>query len=137
MANSVAGYRARRGTAVVFTAVTLAMLTGFAALAIDVGYMYAAQADLQKGADAAALAGANVLPDKTAAVAEALDYTAQNLPGQGMVLALSDVAIRPRGRGFKRSRKRTKQPLGRIANAASPSMPCPGTLQYWDAAQND
>ncbi len=71
---------------------SLTVLIGFAAMAIDVGYMYAVQADLQKAADAAALAGASVLPDETAAVAEALDYAAQNLPGQGPVLALSAVA---------------------------------------------
>lgn len=51
----------RRGIAVVFTAVSLTMLVGFAALAIDIGYAYSVRAQLQRNADAAALAGAIVL----------------------------------------------------------------------------
>ena len=93
MANLDRNPARRRGTVLVFTAVSLTALIGFAALAIDIGYMYAAQADLQKGADAAALAGVKMLPDEAAAVAEALNYANINLPGQGTVLALSDLAI--------------------------------------------
>ncbi len=51
----------RRGTVVVFTAVSLTVLVGFAALAIDIGYAYSVKAQLQTNADATALAGAIVL----------------------------------------------------------------------------
>ncbi len=44
MQNSTLKSNARRGVAVVVTAVTLTLLIGFAALAIDVGYMYSVQA---------------------------------------------------------------------------------------------
>ena len=93
MRRKVHNNNARRGTVVVFTAVSLTVLIGFTALAIDVGYMYAVQADLQEAADAAALAGAQLLPDDVAAVTEAIDYADYNLPGYGMVLDPSDVEI--------------------------------------------
>ena len=51
----------RRGTVVVFTAVSLTVVIGFAALAVDIGYAYSVKAQLQRNADAAALAGAVVL----------------------------------------------------------------------------
>lgn len=53
----------RRGAAAVFTLVTSAVLVGFAALAIDVGMLYCAKAELQRAADAAAMAGASRLLD--------------------------------------------------------------------------
>lgn len=45
-----------RGTVSVITAASLVVLLGFAALAIDVGMLYQKRAELQSGADAAALA---------------------------------------------------------------------------------
>ncbi|RKO25573.1 hypothetical protein D7Z96_07175 [Pseudarthrobacter phenanthrenivorans] len=45
-----------RGAAAVIVAFTLVVLLGFAALAVDVGAMYAEKAQLQNGADATALA---------------------------------------------------------------------------------
>lgn len=45
-----------RGAATVLMAIVLVVLLGFAALAIDVGAMYAEKAQLQNGADSAALA---------------------------------------------------------------------------------
>lgn len=50
-----------RGSALILFAVSLPVLLGFAALAVDGGRMYATKADLQKTADAAALAGASAL----------------------------------------------------------------------------
>lgn len=49
----------RRGAAIVFTAMTMVVLIGFAALTIDVGYMYSVRIDLQNAADAAALTAAS------------------------------------------------------------------------------
>lgn len=58
------GQRAkRRGAAAVLTLVASAALIGFAALAIDVGMLCGAHTELQRTADAAALAGAAKLLD--------------------------------------------------------------------------
>ncbi len=54
----------RKGTVLVFTAVSMVVLIGFASLAIDVGYMYAMKAKRQNTADASALAGAAVMFDE-------------------------------------------------------------------------
>ena len=50
------------------------VLAGVAALVVDLGYAYSAQRDLQSSADAAALAGAQGLPDISAAVSYAQEY---------------------------------------------------------------
>jgi Flp pilus assembly protein TadG len=51
----------RRGAVAVQTAVMSALLIGCAALAVDVGMMYSARTELQRAADAAALAGVSGL----------------------------------------------------------------------------
>ncbi len=67
----------QRGAIAVLVAVTLAMLLGFTALAIDVGYLFVVRNELQNAADAAALAGVGYLfpgpptPDWDRAVAKA------------------------------------------------------------------
>lgn len=83
----------RRGTAVVVTAVSLTVLLGFAALAIDVGYMFAVRADLQKTADASALAGATQIADRTNVVRTAQSYAAFNYPGLGTIVSEPDVVL--------------------------------------------
>jgi len=52
------GRSQRRGQAAVITAVSGTMLISFAALAVDVGLLYNTRTELQRAADAAALAGA-------------------------------------------------------------------------------
>ena len=52
-----------RGQMIVVFAVVLLVLLGFAALGIDVGYMYSVRNDLQRSADSGALAGAYVFND--------------------------------------------------------------------------
>jgi Flp pilus assembly protein TadG len=51
----------KRGATAVIVAICLIMLIGFAALAIDVGYLYTTRNELQNVADASALAGAGYL----------------------------------------------------------------------------
>lgn len=51
----------QRGAALILTAVALAALLGFAALAVDIGYLYVVRNQLQNAADAAALSGAGYL----------------------------------------------------------------------------
>ncbi len=51
------------GQTIVLTVIALVALLALAAFAIDVGYAYYAHRSLQASADAAALAGAQKLPD--------------------------------------------------------------------------
>ncbi|MHA7269861.1 pilus assembly protein TadG-related protein [Arthrobacter sp. HLT1-20] len=53
------GTQNERGATAVVTAILMVVLLGFAAISIDVGLLYANRAQLQNGADAAALAIAN------------------------------------------------------------------------------
>ncbi|MGZ8697874.1 MAG: pilus assembly protein TadG-related protein [Gaiellaceae bacterium] len=54
--------RSERGQSLVFTLLFLGVLVGMAAAVLDVGSWYRADRKLQANADAAALAGAHVLP---------------------------------------------------------------------------
>lgn len=51
----------RRAASAIMVVVTLPVIIGFGALAVDVGVLYGTRADLQDAADAAALAGASAL----------------------------------------------------------------------------
>ena len=51
----------RRGVVVVFVAALLIVIMGFTVLAVDVGYMYNARAELQRAADASVMAAAAFL----------------------------------------------------------------------------
>lgn len=62
------------GQVIVLMALTLAVLLGFAALTIDVGYAYYTKRSLQAQADASALAGAQVLPNTGSATTIARQY---------------------------------------------------------------
>ncbi len=90
--------RRSRGAVAVQVAFMMAVLLGFAALAFDVGAMYNTKADLQRTADAAALAAAGMLSQFEAgdpmelARAAAEEYTAKNAAfGKSLSLAPSDV----------------------------------------------
>ncbi len=54
-----------RGATAVFVALTVAVLGGFLALAINVGHLYTVRAQLQNASDSGALAGAQALNGKT------------------------------------------------------------------------
>jgi hypothetical protein len=69
------GTRSERGQVVVLVVVMLVVLLGFAALVIDVGYAYYAHRQLQASADAAALAGAQELPNRSLAEQVAREYS--------------------------------------------------------------
>lgn len=87
------------GTAVFLTAISMAMLAGFAALAVDLGYLYLAKGELQRAADAAALAGAGVLitedgvDSQGATDTATLIAAANRAAGQDVVLLPGDVGI--------------------------------------------
>jgi Putative Flp pilus-assembly TadE/G-like len=71
--------RSEAGQALVLTTLFMTVLLGATAMAVDVGSWYTEQRRAQAAADAAALAGANVLPqDGTQAVALAQTYADSN-----------------------------------------------------------
>jgi Putative Flp pilus-assembly TadE/G-like len=71
--------RSERGQSLVLAVIFMVVLLGMAALVLDVGSWYRADRKLQANADAAALAGAQALPEEPAAAqAAALDYADRN-----------------------------------------------------------
>jgi Flp pilus assembly protein TadG len=67
-----------RGQAIVLSVLALVALLGMSALVLDVGNWFRTQRRLQSTADAAALAGAQQLPNPGLATAMALDYAKDN-----------------------------------------------------------
>ena len=66
---------AERGQVLVLLVLVLVVLLGIAALVVDVGYAYYAQRTLQSSTDAAALAGAQALPNAGTAAVVARQYS--------------------------------------------------------------
>jgi hypothetical protein len=101
------GYSFHRGAVIVWTAISMTTILGFAALSVDMGYFKVVQTQLQRGADAAALAGAsafahstkfgrNFNKDSLTALAEsrAQDYAAKNIAdGKDINLNTSDILV--------------------------------------------
>jgi Flp pilus assembly protein TadG len=83
MTRLAARMRSEGGQAIVFLMVTLTCLIGMAALVIDGGSWLRAHRHLQTAADAAALAGAQNLPDQAGAQSMAVSYAQQNYAGLG------------------------------------------------------
>jgi hypothetical protein len=82
--------RNERGQVIVLTVTALTVLLGMAALVLDVGSWYRTKRQLQATADAAALAGAQRLPDSPGGASNlALDYANKN----GGNVAGGDVTI--------------------------------------------
>jgi Flp pilus assembly protein TadG len=76
---SFARLKSERGQAFVLAAVAMVMCMGMAALVLDVGNWFRDKRRLQGAADAAALAGAQLLPDDAAgAQSQALTYANKN-----------------------------------------------------------
>jgi uncharacterized membrane protein len=73
--------REERGQTFVITAIFMLMLVGMSALVLDVGSWFREKRQLQSTADAAALAGAQVLPtDWSTAKSLALEYAGKATP---------------------------------------------------------
>jgi Flp pilus assembly protein TadG len=79
------------GQAIVIAVFFMIVLLGFCALTLDVGHAYLIKRHLQAAADAAALAGAQALPDVTQASALASAYgpTGANVPGDGRAVQMA------------------------------------------------
>jgi len=71
-------HKEESGQSLVMIVLLLGVLLGFSALVVDVGLLYAEKAKLQNAADAAALAGAQVLPNTTLAAGFAETYANSN-----------------------------------------------------------
>ncbi len=106
--------RDERGSAITMFAVFLMAGIGFAAVAIDGGYLYSLKSKLQTTADAAVLVAVSELPDTDAARTAAIVMAGKNMPTgeHGAVLANADVVT-----GNWDSGTRTFTPAGDPINA--------------------
>ena len=90
----------RRGAVVVLVAVVMILFVAMAAFMIDYGYIMTKRTDLQRAADAAALAAVqDLIPaedgsqDLAAAVASVRSYVADNLNESGFTVKDADIEI--------------------------------------------
>lgn len=105
----------RRGTIVVMSAIMMVLLFGMVAFSVDVGYIVNARTELQRTADACAMAAVMQLPDQSAAATVATEVAQQNLGTVGPALDPADVEF-----GYWNRNKATfvsPAPSGRSANA--------------------
>lgn len=93
--NSVPQQQKRKGVVIVYAAVMMIVIFGFAAFAIDVGHMALMKDELQTAADAAALAGAMQMKYGPTAVRTASkDIALRNFTGKNTVsLTDSDIQL--------------------------------------------
>ncbi|MDB5391774.1 MAG: helicase/secretion neighborhood TadE-like protein, partial [Planctomycetaceae bacterium] len=87
--------QSRAGVVLVLGAALMVVVMGFAAFAIDVGFMVLTRDQMQNAADAAALAGAMQMNNGSAAVrSAAIDIASRNFTGKSAVtMANSDVEL--------------------------------------------
>src|SRR5277367_6963974 len=78
--------RGERGQTLILVAVSLIALMGMAALAVDLVTLYAARSEVQRAADAAALAGAKALADSGITTLQSSD------PAYGTIQTLAETA---------------------------------------------
>lgn len=87
--------RCERGGVLPFVGLSLTVILGFAALAIDLTHQSALRSQLQATADAAALAAASQLPNEKKARERAMEYAETNMPPteHGTVLRDDDIVF--------------------------------------------
>ncbi len=85
----------RRGVALIYVAVLMAVLIGLCSLAVDLGRVQVVKIELRRAADAAARYGAMGLPNgSSAAIANAISSAADNTAdGSTVVITSSDVLV--------------------------------------------
>jgi Flp pilus assembly protein TadG len=83
--------REERGQGLVLAALSMVVVMGFAAMAVDVGSFMHDRRQLQNAADAAALAGAAGLPDASLAEEKAHEWATKNFDGSDQVVASVNV----------------------------------------------
>jgi len=87
--------RDRKGAVAAMTAVSLVVILGFGAFAVDMSYAYSTRNLLQVTASSAALAAAPELPSQSDVIAKAMEYVQENMPASnhGAVLKNADVVL--------------------------------------------
>ena len=80
-------FKQETGQSVIIIVLSMVVLCGFAALGIDIGVQTTKQGELQNAADAAALAGANELPNASTAKSKAAQYAQTNGVDAGRTVA--------------------------------------------------
>ncbi len=83
--------RTRRGNVIVLSAVLMAVVLGMVAFAVDIGYVVHMDTELQRTADACALAAVQQLPDQSNATGAAQSIAAKNKGKGGPDLHASDL----------------------------------------------
>lgn len=85
--------RNQQGNVLIVMGASLGVIAGVGGLAIDMGNAYVLRGQLQRTADAAALAGVSKLPNSGQALITARDFAVKNMPtaDHGTVLANQDV----------------------------------------------
>ena len=107
----------RRATAAPMVAVLSVLLLSFAALAVDVGYIYATAAEMQRTADASALAGASGLLEGNDTVrSRAYALATSNPVARSVVTSTLKIGI-----GYWEARTRTFTPSADCAAYVSPN----------------
>ncbi len=81
--------KSEAGTAIILVTIMATALIGMAALVVDVGRVYHTYSSMRNAADAAALAGAQQLPDQSGAYSAAVDYALAN----GLELAELEINV--------------------------------------------
>lgn len=94
------------GQTMILVALMMAILLGFSALTIDGGRLYIAKSKMQKAADAAALAGAQDLPNTSTAINTAVDFAEEN-----EVLSSNTVVVTPYDSNTKKIRVQCSTPV--------------------------
>jgi Flp pilus assembly protein TadG len=82
-----------RGVIVVFAAILIVAMLAMVAFTIDIGYIVAIDTQMQRTADAAALAAVCVLPDRTRALAVAQAVAIENAGNDGPPLEVADFEV--------------------------------------------
>jgi hypothetical protein len=85
--------RRQRAQVIPLTAVIIVAIVGAVALVVDVGLLWMTQRELQKTADAAAQGGVILLPNQSAAIAQAKWYVAQNIGITGHLCSAEPTSV--------------------------------------------
>lgn len=89
--NIAAIFKSEKGVTAVYVALLISVFIGFAALAVDIGYLMVTKNELQNAADAAALAGAKIKDNSASAKTEAVAVARMNMvSGKPILLSMVD-----------------------------------------------
>lgn len=86
-------HRGERGQTIVLVAISIVSLLAMAALAIDVVTLYVARSEIQRAADAAALAGAKAIADSGITSLTSADLTSNSPDVQNLAVSMGTAAI--------------------------------------------